>query len=80
MARVYSIGFGDLFSTPAATQQTAARAFLLNVQKNGNTSPASATGIPPEQIITGDYQTRIDYLRFVLERIMQSGVQVTLIE
>lgn len=79
-ARVYAIGFGDLFSTPSATQQTAARQFLLNVQQNGKTSSVTDPAIPAEQIITGNYQTRIDNLQFVLERIMQSGVQVTLIE
>ena len=79
-AKVYAIGFGDLFSTPSATFQPQARAFLLNVQQHGGTSAAADTGIPPAQIITGPYQGRIDSLRTCLERIFQSGVQVTLIE
>lgn len=79
-ARVYSIGFGDLFSTPTATGQASARAFLLQIQKLGGTSASTATALPADQIITGDYNTRIENLRAVLERIIQSGIQVTLIE
>jgi hypothetical protein len=79
-ARVYSIGFGDLFSSTTAAQRTNALNFLLDVQKRGKTSPLTATAMPTEQIITGDYNTRIANMRFVLERIMQSGIQVTLIE
>ena len=76
-ARVYAIGFGDIFSTANAT---AAKTFLLDIQKAGGTSEAAATSIPTEQIITGTYTTRIDNLKTALERILQSGVQVTLIE
>jgi hypothetical protein len=79
-ARVYSIGFGDLFSNMSASQRTNALNFLLNVQKRGRTSATTDTALPTEQIITGDYNTRIANMRFVLERIMQSGIQVTLIE
>jgi Flp pilus assembly protein TadG len=79
-ARVYAIGFGDLFSTPTATQQVNARNFLLNIQKLGGTSSTTASALPTDQIITGDYNTRIENLRAVLERIIQAGVQVTLIE
>ncbi|MFO0936202.1 MAG: hypothetical protein U0798_06775 [Gemmataceae bacterium] len=79
-ARVFSIGFGDVFSTPTATTQAPARQFLLDIQKAGNTSNASDTAIPPEQIITGDYQTRISNMQIVFQKIMQSGIQVTLIE
>ena len=76
-ARVYAIGFGDIFSTANATT---AKTFLLNIQKAGGTSEAAASSIPNEQIITGTYTTRIDNLKTALERILQSGVQVTLIE
>lgn len=79
-ARVYAIGFGDLFSTPSATFQPQARAFLLNLQKHGKTSGPTDTAIPASQIITGPSQTRIDSLRTCFERILQSGVQVTLVE
>lgn len=92
-ARVYAIGFGDLFSTSSATYQPTARQFLLDVQKHGNTSAATdtigtASAVPPYsdgqfpqyQIVTGPYNTRIASLKTAFERIMQSGVQVTLIE
>jgi hypothetical protein len=76
-ARVYAIGFGDIFSTTAGPT---AEAFLLNVQQKGGTSPASATNMPSTQIITGTYQARITNLRTALQTICQSGVQVTLVE
>ncbi|MFO0879460.1 MAG: pilus assembly protein TadG-related protein [Gemmataceae bacterium] len=76
--RVHSIGFGDLFQTNAS-QKASALQFLLDVQKIGNTSAPSATSIDSYKIIVGDYNTRIENLRTALERIFQSGVQVTLI-
>ncbi len=79
--RVFAIGFGDLFAiTPATTAATDARTFLLNVQKAGGTSAATDTALPAGHIITGPYQTRIDNMKDTLQRIMQSGVQVTLIQ
>ena len=80
-ARVYSIGFGDLFSiNPQPQSALDARDFLLNVQKRGGTSDAAAGALPTYQIITGPYQTRIDSLKTAFERVLQSGVQVTLVE
>ena len=76
-ARVYAIGFGDIFSTTSAAT---AKTFLLNIQKAGKTSAPTDTSIPSYQIITGVYQDRIDNLRTGLERILQGGVQVTLVE
>ncbi len=77
-ARVYPIAFGDLFSTNT-TAKTGAVTFLTNMAIRGNTLDAGGT-LPSGSIITGTYQNRIDTLRSCLERIMQSGVQVTLIE
>jgi len=77
-ARVYPIGFGDLFTT-GTTQEAGARTFLQDVGRRGNTLGPTDL-LPATSIITGDYQTRIDNLRDTLERIMQSGVQVTLVE
>ncbi len=76
-ARVYAIGFGDIFNTTSAGT---AKTFLLNIQKAGQTSASTDTSIPSYQIITGAYQDRIANLRTGLERILQGGVQVTLIE
>ena len=88
-ARVYSIGFGDLFQysgTPTSTQSQAMD-FLRDVMIAGNTLPASASGtagylaLPPDHIV-GDtkYTDRMAKLGRAFERILQSGVQVTLIE
>jgi hypothetical protein len=77
-ARVHSIGFGDLFET-SQVQEANARAFLLRVQKAGFTSAPTDTQIESYKIITGDYTTRINNLKQALERIMQSGIQVSLI-
>jgi hypothetical protein len=77
-ARVHVIAFGDLFETNQ-TQSQNALAFLLDVQQAGNTSAATDTSIESYKIITGDYTTRIDNIRQAMERIMQSGIQVSLI-
>ena len=98
-ARVYAMGFGDLFEGwptigNMTTEGQNAHTFLLDVQQMGNTSSSSDTALPTVNIITGPYQRpnpnaaisgsnpagRIEKLRDALERIMQSGVQVTLIE
>lgn len=77
--RIHAIAFGQLFESTTTTK-TQALDFLLQVQKKGNTSPASASSIESYKIITGDYNTRIENLRLAFERIMQSGVQVSLIK
>jgi hypothetical protein len=79
--KVYAIGFGDLFNVvPQPPTAVNARTFLLQVQQRGGTSAATDAAIPAYQIITGPYQTRIDSLKTAFERILQSGVQVTLIQ
>ena len=79
-ARVYAIAFGDLFDAPNAQQRQPALNFLRDVAIRGNTLESGAASLPTNHIITGDYNQRIDRLRVTIERIMQSGVQVTLIE
>lgn len=82
-ARVYPIAFGDLFDVdlaPSATFRATALQFLANVAAAGGTGPSGATTLPSYQIISGPYQTRIDNLRDCMERIFQSGLNVTLIE
>jgi hypothetical protein len=87
-ARVYAIGFGDLFTGYDGTNGWSGPAnagsavkFLLRTSQAGNTLPLSAsTTFPTSSVITGPYRTRINNLRDTLQRIMQSGVQVTLIE
>ena len=79
-ARIHAIAFGNLFETTGADEVTMALQFLLDVQKIGATSPPTATGIESYKIIIGDYNTRINNLKTAFERIMQSGVQVSLIQ
>ena len=90
-ARVYAIAFGDVFSGyddgSIGQEGKDALRFLLRVQQVGNTSPGTVgtadpptASIPVEQIITGSYDVRIAKMKSALERIAQSGVQVTLVE
>lgn len=81
--KVYCLAFGDLFATPYSTAAQNGLSYLLDVQKAGNTSPATASGwaaFPSGQVIGGTYSQRITKLRSAMEAIMQSGIQVTLIE
>jgi len=82
-ARVYPIGFGDLFDTalaPTATFRPIAHQFMSNVGVAGGTLPAGTSTLPNYLVITGSYQNRIDTLKTCMERIFQSGVSVALIE
>ena len=77
---VHALAFGQLFeSTTTSPMKQAALDFLLAVQQDGKTSSSSDTSIESYKIITGDYNTRIDKIRQALERIMDSGIQVSLI-
>lgn len=79
-ARVHCIAFGQLFeASTTSAMKPAALDFLLAVQQDGNTSASTDTSIESYKIITGDYNARIDKIRQALERIMQSGIQVSLI-
>ncbi len=78
--RVHAIAFGDLFSiSPLTTPGQAALNFLGTVQYKGKTQSTN-TAISSTNIVTGDYSTRIDTLKNLMQRIMQSGIQVTLIQ
>jgi hypothetical protein len=83
-ARVHAIAFGNLFESGSSLRGTALD-FLAQVQVAGNTSPSGTDGAgyeanEPYKLITGDSNTRVDKIRQALERIMQSGVQVSLIQ
>lgn len=78
-ARVYPIAFGDLFAT-GNSLRTSALNFLQNTAYRGQTSDSATTPLPSYQIIIGTADERIEALRSSFERILQSGVQVTLIE
>ena len=78
--RVHAIAFGDLFSiSPLTTPGVDALNFLGTVQFKGKTQSTN-TAISSTNIVTGDYSTRIDTLKNLMQRIMQSGIQVTLIQ
>jgi hypothetical protein len=78
---LHALAFGELFEpTTNSASKTSALRFLLDFQRVGGTSTLSDTSIEPYKIITGDADTRIDKIRQALERIMQSGVQVALIQ
>jgi len=75
--------FGNLFESGSSLRGTALD-FLAQVQVAGYTSPAGTDGAgyeaaEPYKIITGDSTQRIDKIKQAMERIMQSGVQVSLI-
>jgi hypothetical protein len=83
-ARVHAIAFGNLFESGSSLRGTALD-FLAQIQVAGNTSPSGTDGAgyeatEPYKLIIGDSNTRIDKIRQALERIMQSGVQVSLIQ
>ena len=87
-ARVYPIAFGDLFTgydgTYGSLQTNSAQdgiKFLTRASQLGNTGTWDTNYILPQKsVITGDYETRINNMRSTLQVIMQSGVQVTLLE
>ncbi len=80
---------------PGSDMQIAALRALLCVQIASGTSPATDTiqscfgynssgtytaGTQSFKMIVGNYNTRIDLIRQALQRIMQSGVQVALVQ
>ncbi|MBL8867541.1 MAG: hypothetical protein JNK93_18445 [Planctomycetia bacterium] len=78
-ARVYPIAFGDLFSS-TSSYKASALTFLQTVAFKGKSSDSASNPLPSYQVIIGTADQRVDALRTSFERILQSGVQVTLIE
>ena len=78
-AQVHGLAFGDIFQSNS-TYKAEALAFLLQVQQAGNTSASTDTSIQSYKIITGDYNTRIANIKEAMQIIMQSGIQVSLIQ
>ena len=78
---VHSIAFGQLFETNSTSTGTAAAMdFLVKCQIKGNTSPAGSTTLNSEKIIIGNYNERIEKIRSAFERVLQSGIQITLVD
>jgi hypothetical protein len=83
-AYVYGLGYGSLFDpTNTSSAQTSALTFMQTVQYYGNVNTAggtSGTNFPDWQRIYGDTTTRATRLQSAFTKIMQSGIQVSLIE
>jgi hypothetical protein len=83
-AQVYALGYGALFdpANSSLSGQADGLDFLANVQFYGNVAGASQNGanFPDWQKVYGDNNTRKTRLRDAFTRIMQTGVQVSLIE
>jgi hypothetical protein len=78
---VHSIAFGQLFETNStSTGKPAAMDFLVKCQIKGNTSPSGATTLNSEKMIIGTYNQRIEKIRSAFEKVLQSGIQITLLE
>jgi Flp pilus assembly protein TadG len=91
--RIHALAFGFLFESysdipgaqggTVAAMRDPAMQFLYDVETIGATSPASTDTtrrISPYKIIVGDSTNRINRLRIAMQTIMQSGVQVSLIQ
>ena len=73
--QIHCIGFGPVFATGAASA-TAATATLNQMQINGNVTD----GMPSYKIVYGTESSVIADLQQAFTQIMQSGVQVSLIQ
>jgi len=80
-ARVHTLAFGELFEdTTTSIAKTRGLEFLLNIQIAGGSSLPSATSLESYKIITGTSDQRVAKIKEALERIMQGGINVSLVE
>jgi hypothetical protein len=81
-AYVHTLAFGYLFEPTTTTiLKTRALEFLRNIQMaTGLPQDASTGTIESYKMIIGTYDQRIDAIRQAMERIMQGGIQLALIE
>ncbi len=81
-ALIHCIGYGSLFDPAySGTAQTNALTFLQTVQYHGNTAAdTNPSSFPAFKRIYGTNDQRIANIRQAITTIMQSGVQVSLIE
>lgn len=79
---IYPIAYGSLFEPKnTSSTQTAALDFMQTVGFHGNTTSSTSGGdFPDWQRIYGTNTERIDRMQAAFQKIMQSGVQVSLIE
>jgi len=83
-ALVYSLGYGSLFdpANSSLPRQSAALTFLQTVQHYGNIPGADMNGskFPDNQLIYGSLTDRQTRIQTAFTKIMQAGVQVSLLE
>ncbi len=82
-AQVYSIGYGSMFDPANSSNsgQSTALTFLQTVQYHGGVAAdTTGTNFPDWQRIYGDNTQRQTRLQTALTKIMQAGVQVSLLE
>jgi Flp pilus assembly protein TadG len=81
-ALVFSIGYGSLFDPAnAGSSQTTALNFLQSIQFYGNTSKdTTGTNFPTWQRIYGTPSNRTSGMQTAFTKIMQAGVQVSIIQ
>jgi hypothetical protein len=81
-ARIHTLAFGYLFEPSTNSMlKTRALEFLRNIQMITGLPQDPTTGtIESYKMIIGTYDQRIDAIRQAMQRIMQSGIQVALIE
>ncbi len=82
-AEVYSLGYGTLFDPANSndTEQERALIFLQTIQFFGNTADTVLpTDFPDDQRIYGTNLQRVDRMQKAFTKILQGGVQVSLIE
>jgi hypothetical protein len=81
--KVHAIAFGDLVELPLTGAGQTGLNFLADVQNAGGTGMVGSGGtrsIQDFKIIRGNYSDRINNLRIAFEKIMQSDVQLALID
>jgi Flp pilus assembly protein TadG len=76
--KLYTIGFGPIFSPQNPGQATALQT-LQTMQYYGNTSPSAATPLPGYQVVYGSPAAVEASLRTAIDQILNNGTQITLI-
>lgn len=79
--QVHTVAFGPLFDNASAAR-TAGLQTLQRIERIGNTQTYSTPNawLPDYKIVTGDDEVVIEKLREAISKIMQDGIQVSLIE
>jgi hypothetical protein len=81
--QVYCIGYGSLYDPngPGTTVRNNGMTFLQTIMFNSGTAPNSnGSSFPDSLLIYGDVNSRVTRMRNAFTQIMQSGVQVSLLQ